>query len=213
MSSNTPLVRIARLSSGEGPALANVSELELPADPKWELSRARSVVCEGLGPWPGGAGGAHTVGASGGEGPHSDLAAFRWESGRPLPEMGLGRGGEDPPQEVLSSAQRPGARSSSMSTVAGARVMGFLEAVALHLRLPGTVPLAGGHAHRFSAFAARLTLGKPLGEGCFGQVVMAEAIGINKDRAAKPVTVAVKMLKGEGGAWRGEPGQGWGGPA
>lgn len=41
LSSNTPLVRIARLSSGEGPALANVSELELPADPKWELSRAR----------------------------------------------------------------------------------------------------------------------------------------------------------------------------
>ncbi|XP_030656801.1 fibroblast growth factor receptor 3 isoform X4 [Nomascus leucogenys] len=81
MSSNTPLVRIARLSSGEGPTLANVSELELPADPKWELSRAR------------------------------------------------------------------------------------------------------------------LTLGKPLGEGCFGQVVMAEAIGIDKDRAAKPVTVAVKMLK------------------
>ncbi|XP_053757754.1 fibroblast growth factor receptor 3 isoform X1 [Panthera pardus] len=81
MNSNTPLVRIARLSSGEGPALANVSELELPADPKWELSRAR------------------------------------------------------------------------------------------------------------------LTLGKPLGEGCFGQVVMAEAIGIDKDRAAKPVTVAVKMLK------------------
>ncbi|XP_004396276.1 PREDICTED: fibroblast growth factor receptor 3 isoform X7 [Odobenus rosmarus divergens] len=81
MNSNTPLVRIARLSSGEGPALANVSELELPADPKWELSRAR------------------------------------------------------------------------------------------------------------------LTLGKPLGEGCFGQVVMAEAVGIDKDRAAKPVTVAVKMLK------------------
>ncbi|XP_058402519.1 fibroblast growth factor receptor 3 isoform X2 [Diceros bicornis minor] len=81
MNSNTPLVRIARLSSGEGPALANVSELELPADPKWELSRAR------------------------------------------------------------------------------------------------------------------LTLGKPLGEGCFGQVVMAEAIGIDKDRTAKPVTVAVKMLK------------------
>nr|XP_045017079.1 fibroblast growth factor receptor 3 isoform X4 [Jaculus jaculus] len=81
MNSNTPLVRIARLSSGEGPVLANVSELELPADPKWELSRAR------------------------------------------------------------------------------------------------------------------LTLGKPLGEGCFGQVVMAEAIGIDKDRAAKPVTVAVKMLK------------------
>ncbi|XP_040822339.1 fibroblast growth factor receptor 3 isoform X2 [Ochotona curzoniae] len=81
MTSTTPLVRVARLSSGEGPTLANVSELELPADPQWELSRAR------------------------------------------------------------------------------------------------------------------LTLGKPLGEGCFGQVVMAEAIGIDKDRAARPVTVAVKMLK------------------
>lgn len=44
MNSNTPLVQIARLSSGEGPVLANVSELELPADPKWELSRTRSVV-------------------------------------------------------------------------------------------------------------------------------------------------------------------------
>lgn len=53
MNSNTPLVRIARLSSGEGPTLANVSELELPADPKWELPRARSVVETGhcvLGP-------------------------------------------------------------------------------------------------------------------------------------------------------------------
>ncbi|XP_067838877.1 fibroblast growth factor receptor 3-like isoform X2 [Heptranchias perlo] len=81
MNSNTPLVRIARLSSSDSPMLANVSELELPADPKWEF-------------------------------------------------------------------QRP-----------------------------------------------RLTLGKPLGEGCFGQVVMAEAIGIEKDKPNKPVTVAVKMLK------------------
>lgn len=42
----------------------------------------------------------------------------------------------------------------------------------------------------------RLTLGKPLGEGCFGQVVMAEAIGIDKEKPNKPLTVAVKMLKG-----------------
>ncbi|EPQ20443.1 Fibroblast growth factor receptor 3 [Myotis brandtii] len=63
----------------------------------------------------------------------------------------------------------------------GAGVEGFLEAVALGLIT--------------SAPAARLTLGKPLGEGCFGQVVMAEAIGIDKDRTTKPVTVAVKMLK------------------
>ncbi|EMP39385.1 Fibroblast growth factor receptor 3 [Chelonia mydas] len=81
MNSNTPLVRITRLSSSDGPMLANVSELELPADPKWELTRSR------------------------------------------------------------------------------------------------------------------LTLGKPLGEGCFGQVVMAEAIGIDKDKPNKAITVAVKMLK------------------
>ncbi|TFJ95982.1 ABC transporter [Platysternon megacephalum] len=81
MNSNTPLVRIIRISSSDGPKLANVSELELPADPKWELTRS----C--------------------------------------------------------------------------------------------------------------LTLGKPLGEGCFGQVVMAKAIGIDKDKPNKAITVAVKMLK------------------
>ncbi|NWI28054.1 FGFR3 factor, partial [Sula dactylatra] len=78
MNSNTPLVRITRLSSSDGPMLANVSELELPPDPKWELARSR------------------------------------------------------------------------------------------------------------------LTLGKPLGEGCFGQVVMAEATGIDKDKPNKAITVAVK---------------------
>ncbi|XP_058470701.1 fibroblast growth factor receptor 3 isoform X3 [Solea solea] len=81
MNSNTPLVRIARLSSSDGPMLANVSELELPSDPKWEFPRTR------------------------------------------------------------------------------------------------------------------LTLGKPLGEGCFGQVVMAEAVGVDKEKPNKPLTVAVKMLK------------------
>ncbi|XP_055721656.1 fibroblast growth factor receptor 3 isoform X3 [Salvelinus fontinalis] len=81
MNSNTPLVRIARLSSSDGPMLTNVSELELPSDPKWEFSRTR------------------------------------------------------------------------------------------------------------------LTLGKPLGEGCFGQVVMAEAVGIDKEKPNKPLDVAVKMLK------------------
>lgn len=40
-----------------------------------------------------------------------------------------------------------------------------------------------------------LTLGKPLGEGCFGQVVRAEAYGLNKEQPDKPTTVAVKMLK------------------
>ncbi|KAK7148805.1 hypothetical protein R3I93_012976 [Phoxinus phoxinus] len=85
MNSNTPLVRIARLSSSDGPMLPNVSELELPSDPKWEFPRTN-----------------------------------------------------------------------------------------------------------------RLTLGKPLGEGCFGQVVMAEAIGVDKEKPNKPLTVAVKMLKDDG---------------
>lgn len=41
----------------------------------------------------------------------------------------------------------------------------------------------------------RLVLGKPLGEGCFGQVVMGEAIGLDKDRPNRVIKVAVKMLK------------------
>ncbi|XP_058381226.1 fibroblast growth factor receptor 1 isoform X6 [Diceros bicornis minor] len=41
----------------------------------------------------------------------------------------------------------------------------------------------------------RLVLGKPLGEGCFGQVVLAEAIGLDKDKPNRVTKVAVKMLK------------------
>ncbi|XP_062443732.1 fibroblast growth factor receptor 4 isoform X5 [Rhea pennata] len=41
----------------------------------------------------------------------------------------------------------------------------------------------------------KLVLGKPLGEGCFGQVVRAEAYGIDRDQPDRAVTVAVKMLK------------------
>lgn len=48
----------------------------------------------------------------------------------------------------------------------------------------------------FSLSLSSLTLGKPLGEGCFGQVVRAEAYGINKDCPDQATTVAVKMLKG-----------------
>uniref|UniRef100_A0A7N8X802 Fibroblast growth factor receptor n=1 Tax=Mastacembelus armatus TaxID=205130 RepID=A0A7N8X802_9TELE len=46
-----------------------------------------------------------------------------------------------------------------------------------------------------AALPCCLTLGKPLGEGCFGQVVRAEAYGINKDCPDQATTVAVKMLK------------------
>uniref|UniRef100_A0A8D3CFY3 Fibroblast growth factor receptor n=1 Tax=Scophthalmus maximus TaxID=52904 RepID=A0A8D3CFY3_SCOMX len=43
----------------------------------------------------------------------------------------------------------------------------------------------------------RLTLGKPLGEGCFGQVVLAEAVGLDKNKPTRLNKVAVKMLKAD----------------
>lgn len=43
----------------------------------------------------------------------------------------------------------------------------------------------------------RLVLGKPLGEGCFGQVVMGEALGLDKEKPNRVTKVAVKMLKCE----------------
>lgn len=45
----------------------------------------------------------------------------------------------------------------------------------------------------------RLVLGKPLGEGCFGQVVMGEAMGLDKEKPNWVSKVAVKMLKCEFG--------------
>lgn len=44
-------------------------------------------------------------------------------------------------------------------------------------------------------FPRRLVLGKALGEGCFGQVVLAEASGLDKDKPHRVTKVAVKMLK------------------
>ncbi|XP_068190077.1 fibroblast growth factor receptor 1b isoform X2 [Antennarius striatus] len=43
----------------------------------------------------------------------------------------------------------------------------------------------------------RLTLGKPLGEGCFGQVVLAEAVGLDRNKPTRLTKVAVKMLKAD----------------
>lgn len=43
----------------------------------------------------------------------------------------------------------------------------------------------------------RLVLGKPLGEGCFGQVVLAEVLGLDKEKPNRVTKVAVKMLKCE----------------
>ncbi|CAL8322704.1 unnamed protein product [Lota lota] len=44
----------------------------------------------------------------------------------------------------------------------------------------------------------RLTLGKALGEGCFGQVVLAEVVGLENNRPTRVTKVAVKMLKADG---------------
>ncbi|CAL8276204.1 unnamed protein product [Merluccius merluccius] len=44
----------------------------------------------------------------------------------------------------------------------------------------------------------RLTLGKALGEGCFGQVVLAEVVGLEKNWPTRVTEVAVKMLKADG---------------
>lgn len=41
--------------------------------------------------------------------------------------------------------------------------------------------------------------GKPLGRGAFGQVIEADAFGIDKTATCK--TVAVKMLKGKNNDW------------
>ncbi|XP_061553793.1 fibroblast growth factor receptor 1-A-like isoform X2 [Phycodurus eques] len=45
----------------------------------------------------------------------------------------------------------------------------------------------------------RLTLGKPLGEGCFGQVALAEVVGLDKERPARVTEVAVKTVKADAG--------------
>ncbi|XP_016098770.1 fibroblast growth factor receptor 1-A-like [Sinocyclocheilus grahami] len=50
---------------------------------------------------------------------------------------------------------------------------------------------------RWEVARDRLVLGKPLGEGCFGQVMMAEAIGMDKDKPSRITKVAVKMLKSD----------------
>ena len=53
------------------------------------------------------------------------------------------------------------------------------------------------HSYIFCPFCwyDRLTVGKTIGEGAFGKVVIGEAVGIVCQE--KTSTVAVKMLKGE----------------
>ncbi|XP_061437321.1 fibroblast growth factor receptor 3-like [Lethenteron reissneri] len=59
------------------------------------------------------------------------------------------------------------------------------------------VELSGvtGPCDRWEFPRERLTLGEQLGEGCFGRVLLAEALGMEPSRPHRSVRVAVKMLK------------------
>ncbi|KAM4032844.1 fibroblast growth factor receptor 2 isoform 5-T5 [Anomaloglossus baeobatrachus] len=86
--------------------------------------------------------------------------------------------------------------SSSMnSTTPLVRITTRLLSSADTVLLPNVSEYELPHDPKWEFPRDKLTLGKPLGEGCFGQVVMAEALGIDKDRPKESVTVAVKMLK------------------
>ncbi|XP_072281243.1 fibroblast growth factor receptor 2 isoform X2 [Pyxicephalus adspersus] len=86
--------------------------------------------------------------------------------------------------------------SSSMnSTTPLVRITTRLLSSADTVLLPNVSEYELPHDPKWEFARDKLTLGKPLGEGCFGQVVMAEAVGIDKDRPKESVTVAVKMLK------------------
>ncbi|XP_063066115.1 fibroblast growth factor receptor 1b isoform X2 [Engraulis encrasicolus] len=61
--------------------------------------------------------------------------------------------------------------------------------------LPGVSEYELPQDPRWEFSRDRLVLGKPLGEGCFGQVVMAEAMGMDKEKPNRVTKVAVKMLK------------------
>ncbi|XP_078473026.1 fibroblast growth factor receptor 4-like [Lampetra planeri] len=60
---------------------------------------------------------------------------------------------------------------------------------------PADSPTLAGVSESELTEDPRLTLGAPLGEGCFGRVVTAEALGIDKEKPERCVRVAVKMLK------------------
>lgn len=86
--------------------------------------------------------------------------------------------------------------SSSMnSTTPLVRITARLLSSADAMLLPNVSEYELPHDPKWEFPRDKMTLGKPLGEGCFGQVVMAEALGIDKDRPKESATVAVKMLK------------------
>ncbi|XP_061404130.1 fibroblast growth factor receptor 2-like, partial [Lethenteron reissneri] len=62
-------------------------------------------------------------------------------------------------------------------------------------RLPGVCESELPPDARWEFPRGRLRLGAPLGEGCFGRVVTAEALGIDQEQPGRSVRVAVKMLK------------------
>uniref|UniRef100_A0A2K5K6I5 receptor protein-tyrosine kinase n=1 Tax=Colobus angolensis palliatus TaxID=336983 RepID=A0A2K5K6I5_COLAP len=104
-------------------------------------------------------------------------------------------------QSAWLTVTRPVAKVSADSSAS--MNSGVLLVRPSRLSSSGTPMLAGVSEYelpedpRWELPRDRLVLGKPLGEGCFGQVVLAEAIGLDKDKPNRVTKVAVKMLKSD----------------
>ena len=191
MNSNTPLVRIARLSSSDGPMLANVSELELPSDPKWEFPRTRwgknkEKILPQLD--------IHHCRLNACR--EGNMAARRHISGLTdtvLLSLWCDVLWKHASRQYIKVAATP----SSMLILLGSQMSLIQQTAERNETQRSAACVVEIEGLTSCCFCFRLTLGKPLGEGCFGQVVMAEAVGIDKEKPNKPLTVAVKMLKGE----------------
>ncbi|XP_036606684.1 fibroblast growth factor receptor 4 [Trichosurus vulpecula] len=85
--------------------------------------------------------------------------------------------------------------SSSSGKLSSSLVRGGRLSSSCTPMLPGFVELDLPLDAKWEFPRHRLILGKPLGEGCFGQVVRAEACGMDPRQPDGAATVAIKMLK------------------
>lgn len=170
--SSTSLMRVTRLSSSCAPMLAGVMELDLPLDAKWEFPRDKY--------------GAGQCGAGLGLG--AALLSHPGDSSMWVTDGEVSSHHQTPEHHhTLGAGTQLGPERGSHATSAPRGPAVRWQGAGPSLQSLTVLPVP-----------ARLVLGKPLGEGCFGQVVRAEAYGIDRDQPDRAVTVAVKMLKGNG---------------
>ncbi|EMP30946.1 Fibroblast growth factor receptor 4 [Chelonia mydas] len=93
------------------------------------------------------------------------------------------------PASATGSLRGPGTRALGRFTESSFRLLSLLPLLLLPPRSVQALRRGGADP------PGRLVLGKPLGEGCFGQVVRAEAYGLDRAGPDRALTVAVKMLK------------------